>query len=398
MKCCLSFFKSPSAILKYQNTPTDAANSFFCFKYILSYFAFLPEMLFVISRAIFMKPCLKLFIALPFLLLSCGRKDKQPAGSVKRPPPQVMAVIAKTSVVANSISVPGTLTAADATEIHPEISGLITSLSFREGSGVSKGTVLARIYDADLQAQKRKLQLQLEQARQTSDRYAELQSIGGISRQDYDMATLGVSNLQADLAIVNTEIEKTYVRAPFSGKLGLRMISPGAYVTPQTILTTIQTTGDLRLDFSVPERYISLLKTGMPVQFTVAGSDQTFSAQIIATNSGIGEGTRTLDVRATVRGDQTGLTPGGFATVALAFDPDQNAIMLPSQAIIPMARGKQVAVYNNGIVRMKNVTTGVRDSSRIQVLSGIQEGDTIVTTGLMSLKDSSSATIRAITD
>lgn len=364
------------------------------FNFILPYFRQLTGMVFVISRTHSMKSCYKLLFTAPLFLIACGKNEKQPDGAVKRPPPQVQAVVAQTTTVANAISVPGSLVAEDATEIHPEVSGLITSLTIREGARVAKGTVLARIYDADLQAQKRKLQVQLQQAVQTANRYSELQSIGGISKQDYDLATLGVSNLKADLDIINTEIKKTFIRAPFTGKLGLRMISPGAYVTPQTILTTIQTTGGLRMDFSVPEQYASQLRNGMPVHFTVSGSDQTYSAQIMATNSGIGEGTRTLDVRAVVKGNDEGLTPGGFATVTIGFAPDNNAILLPSQAIIPTARGKQVAIYNNGIVRMKEVTTGVRDSSRIQVLTGIQVGDTIVTTGLMSLKDSSRAEIR----
>lgn len=343
-----------------------------------------------------MNSYLKLLFVAPVILLACGKDKKETRQSGPRPAPQVSAYVVQTTTVSNAISVPGTLVAADATEIHPEVSGRITSLTIREGAYVRKGAVLSRLYDADLQAQKRKLQVQLKQAQQTANRYSELQEIGGISRQDYDIATLGVSNLNADLAIINTEIEKTYIRAPFSGKLGLKMVSPGAYVTPQTVVTTIQKTAGLRVDFSVPEQYAPQLKTGMTVHFTIAGSDKTYGARIIATNSGIAEGTRTLDVRATVEGTEEGLIPGGFATVSLAFAPNTEAIMVPSQAIIPTARGKQVGIYNNGLVRMKEVTTGARDSSRIQILGGLSEGDTIVTTGLMSLKDSSRVQLRAV--
>lgn len=356
----------------------------------------MPHKGFVILPPIFMKLSFKVFITAPLLLLACGKKEKQPANAGPRPAPQVAAHVVRTTTVSNAISIPGTLVAAEATEIHPEVSGRITTLSIREGAQVARGTVLGRLYDADLQAQKRKLQVQLQQAQQTANRYSELQKIGGISRQDYDIAALNVSNLRADLAIINTEIEKTYIRAPFSGKLGLKMVSVGAYVTQQSVITTIQKTADLRVDFSVPEQYAPQLKVGMPVHFTIAGSDQTYGAKIIATNSGIAAGTRTLEVRAAVQGGEAGLTPGGFATVNIAFAPDNNALMLPSQAIIPTARGKQVAVYNNGIVRLRDVTTGPRDSSRIQVLSGIQEGDTIVITGLMSLKDSSKVNIRSV--
>jgi len=139
------------------------------------------------------------------------------------------------------------------TEIHPEVSGRFIRLSVKEGSFVQKGTVLAKLFDEDLIAQLQKLKVQLQVAEKTEQRQSDLLKIGGISQQDYDLSLLSVSGLKADIEILQTEIDKTVVRAPFSGTLGFKNISVGAYVTPQTVVTTIRQTDVLKLEFSVPE-------------------------------------------------------------------------------------------------------------------------------------------------
>lgn len=302
----------------------------------------------------------------------------------------------QTKTVSESIEVPGSIVADESTEIHPEVSGRITGLYIREGARVGKGALLAKLYDGDLQAQKRKLEVQLKIAQTTEDRYKQLAQIGGISRQDYDLTALEVSNLRADLDIIRTSIAKTEIRAPFSGKLGLKEVSTGAYVTPQSILTTIQKTAGLRVDFNVPEKYITQMKPGQVVNFTVEGNSRRYAAEVIATESGITEDTRSLTVRARVKGDETGLLPGGFARVNIAFAPNQNALMIPTQAVVPQARGKKVYVYRNGKAQFVDVTTGVRDSSMVQIEDGLQRGDTVITTGLLSLKPDAPVSIKQI--
>jgi membrane fusion protein (multidrug efflux system) len=306
--------------------------------------------------------------------------------------------IVGTQYVSETLEVPGSLVADESTEVHPEVSGRITGLYVREGAYVNKGALLAKIYDADLQAQRRKLLVQLQIAQQTENRYNQLQKIGGISKQDYDVTALQVSNLRADLDIIRTAIAKTEVRAPFSGKLGLKDISAGAFVTPQSIITVIQKTSGLRIDFTVPEKYSAQIKKGMFVNFTVEGRSQTYTAVVNATESGIEQATRTLTVRGLVKGDQAGLVPGGFAKVKLTFDADPNAVMIPSQAVIPQARGKKVALYKNGKAEFVDVTTGIRDSSNVQVVSGLEKGDTLIVTGLLSVKPKGDVKLGKITN
>lgn len=326
-----------------------------------------------------------------FLLASCGGKGKKDASktSVERQRASVMQVdgyIVNPQPFQENIEVPGNIVANEVAEIHPEVSGRIVQLNVAEGRYVGKGTMLAKLYDGDLRAQLNKIQIQLALAQKTEDRQAQLLKIQGISQQDYDISLLQVNSLRADIGILQTSISKTVVRAPFSGKLGLKNISPGAYVSPATVIAVINQTEVLKLDFSVPEKYIDKIKIGQLVTFSFEGSQKQLGAKVIATESNITENTRSLTVRAAVIGKDAGLLPGSFAKVQLSFDPDPNALLVPSQAVLPQARGKKIILYKSGTAIFADITTGVRDSSRVQILDGIKAGDTVVVTGLLSVR------------
>ena len=336
-------------------------------------------------------------------MYSCGSKAKQESQSQQKRGPQaplkVEGYIVQTKPVSEQLQIPGTLVAEDETQIHPEVTGRITGLYIKEGAYVSKGALLAKLYDADLQAQKRKLQVQLQIQEQTANRHKQLLNIGGISKEDYENTVLTASSTRADLDVIQTSIQKTEVRAPFSGKLGLKMVSPGAYVTTASVITSIQKTNALRIDFDVPEKYAVQMKKGDIINFqTDATGKKAYSAVVYATESGITEATRTLTIRARVTGDASGLIPGGFVKVNLVFNSNPNALMVPTQAIIPQARTKQVILYKNGEAIFNNVTTGVRDSANVEILSGVEKGDTIITTGLMSLKPNMKVSIRKVSN
>lgn len=324
-------------------------------------------------------------------LSACGSNDKKiaaPTGGQARQQEVtgVDAYIVKTEAFGENIEVPGSIIANETTEIHPEVSGRITQLNIAEGRYVQKGALLAKLYDADMQAQLKKLQVQLEIAKTNEERSGQLLKIQGISQADYDASLLNVNNIRADMDIIHTNITRTEIRAPFSGKVGLRNISPGAYVTPSTIIAVINQTDQLKLDFTVPEKYTVNIKTGQIVYFTFQGSDSRYSAKISATESAVSENTRSLKVRSVIQEKDDKLLPGAFAKVQLRFAPDPNTILIPSQAVIPQARVKKVITYNNGIALFKEVTTGVRDSARIQVTEGLVPGDTVVLTGLLSIR------------
>ncbi len=345
---------------------------------------------------------LSLFLHLSFFLFSsCGSSERkqeaqqqqQKGGASVKPPVRAEAITIKSTTLLDNIEIPGSISATEATEIHPEVAGLITGIYFKEGATVSKGSVLFKLNDADLQANLRKLVVQQKIAKQAEGRSAELLKIGGISRQDYESTQLQTSNTSADIAIVQTQIAKTVVRAPFSGKTGFRMVSVGAYVSPASVMTTISQTGNLKVDFTVPEKYIPQVKQGQTVNFTVEGAQRKYAGRIVATESNITENTRTLGVRAAVQGDAAGLTPGGFAKVTLDFPPDLNAIMIPTQAVIPQARGKKVYLYNGGVAKFIDVETGIRDSANVQITKGLKVGDTVLLTGLLSLRPDAKVTL-----
>ncbi len=328
------------------------------------------------------------FIFVLFLLSSCGSNDKKaaPPTSTKPPIQKVEGYIVKTRLVSDKEELPGSIIANETTEIHSEISGRLVYLNINEGKTVGKGALLAKIYDGDLQAQLKKLNVQVAVAEQTVKRMGELLKISGVSQQEYDLSVLQVNTIRADMDIVRTNISRTEVRAPFSGTLGLKNISSGAYITPQTTLTTIRQNSQLKLDFVLPEKFTSSLKTGQVVNFMVEGNPKKYTARVIAAESGLAENTRSQNIRALVTNNDGKLLPGIFARVITDFNSDPNGLMIPTQAILPQARGKKVIVYHNGIATFTDVTTGIRDSSYVQIITGLKAGDTIIVTGLMSLK------------
>lgn len=328
-----------------------------------------------------------LFLSL-FGSASCKEAKKEHASAAQPAsvalPVEVMIV--QPSTLAANVEVPGSLLAFEETEIHPEVAGRIVTLHLQEGGFVKQGDLIAKLYDGDLQAQMRKLEVQLKIADQTEKRQAELLKIQGISQQEYDLSLLNVQSLKADMDIMKEDIRKTEIRAPFSGKLGLKNISPGAYITPSTALTTISQVNQLKVEFSVPERYSEQMKKDMTIHFTVDGNPNIFAAAIMATQSAIEESTRSLTVRAVVKGSTNTLTPGSFAKVKLVLGQDNKALMVPNTVIVPQGRKKQLFLYKGGKAMPSDVVTGVRDSTNIQILQGLNPGDTVITSAILFMR------------
>ena len=299
---------------------------------------------------------------------------------------KVDGYIIKGEVFQETLEVPGSIVANDVAEIHPEVAGRIVSLNVAEGKSIGKGTVIAKLYDGDLRAQLNKLNIQLALAQKTEDRQAQLLKIQGISQQDYDISLLQVNSLRADIGILQTSIQKTVIRAPFSGKMGLKNMSIGTYVTPASVIAIINQTDQLKLDFTVPEKYIDQIKTGQLVTFGFDGSTKQLGARVIATAATIAQNTRSLTVRAAVVGTDPAILPGSFAKVTLNFAPSNDAILVPTQAVLPQARGKKIILFKSGTAIFADVRTGIRDSARIQILDGVRIGDTVVVTGLLSVR------------
>ncbi len=322
------------------------------------------------------------FLVLAGPLLT-GCKSKKDGAVAKRNtgPIMVEGFIVGKSSVSEDVEVPGTLLPAEETQIRAEVSGRIIQLNIPEGTVVPKGFLLVKLFDQDLQAQLKKLEVQLEIAVKTVERQKELLAINGISQQDYDLSSLSVDNLKADIQNIKISISKTEIRAPYEGKIGLRSVSLGAYLSPTDIVTSLRDVKQLKLEFSVPEKYAKNIAKGYIVKFTVDGGKKDHKGIVLATEGNVEQNTRTLKIRAIVSEKDNELVPGVFAKVNLQLGQDTMAMMIPTQSIIPQARNKQVILYKRDTARFVVVETGIRDSSYIQVLQGLRPGDTVVTTG-----------------
>jgi membrane fusion protein, multidrug efflux system len=330
-----------------------------------------------------------LIVFLVFSFSGCNSKKDAAAAPTGRPrqgPISVDAFRVSQSSVSEEVQIPGSLLPFEETQIRAEVGGRVVALNINEGATVQKGTVLLKIFDADLQAQLKKLQVQLKIAEKTEERNKELLAINGISQQEYDLSTLNADNLRADIESTQIAISKTVIRAPYTGRVGLRNISLGSYISPSDIITNIRQVDKLKLEFSVPEKYARQLKQGYEVKFRVDGGEKDHKAIVLATESSVDQNTRTLKVRAVVNGENAELVPGIFARVNLQLGKDSLALLVPTQAILPTARNKQVIVLRRDSVMFTVVETGIRDSAYVQILKGLQKGDTVITTGLMAIR------------
>jgi membrane fusion protein (multidrug efflux system) len=322
------------------------------------------------------------------LFLECKSKKGAVTGgrnSGKNVPLSVEGFLVRASSVSDAVEVPGTLFPFEETQIRAEVSGRVVFLNIQEGTQVKKGTILAKLFDRDLQAQLQKLQVQLEIAVKTVDRQKDLLAINGISQQDFDLSALNVDNLKADIQTTRISISKTEIRAPYEGKIGLRNVSLGSYISPTDIITTLREVDKLKLEFSIPEKYAKNIAPGYAVKFKVDGGKKEHEATVMATEGNVDQNTRTLKIRALVNESHPELVPGVFAKVNLQLGRDNNALMVPSQAVIPQARNKQVILLRKTSARFVVVETGIRDSAYVQIVSGIHAGDTVITSGLMSI-------------
>ncbi|UEG51236.1 efflux RND transporter periplasmic adaptor subunit [Ferruginibacter lapsinanis] len=335
-----------------------------------------------------------LFASICIFALSCkSKKEEATKQNTTQQATLVDVIIAGTQQLSNTIEANGNVVANESLEIHPEVSGRLTYLNVPDGASVSAGTILAKINDADLQAQLSKSKSQLSLAEKTEERLRKLLAVNGINQADYDAALNSVNNIKADIQLLKAQIDKTVVKAPFAGVLGLRMVSPGAYITPQTILATLQETNKVKIDFTVPAIYADLIKRGATVSI-INNNEPKRTAVIVATETEINTTTRNLKVRALLGG--VPINPGAFVKVLIDAGKQINSIVIPTNAIIPDATSKKLIVVKNGKGTFVNVETGLRTSSGVEITKGIAVGDSVVVTGVLFVKPNAPVKIKSV--
>jgi membrane fusion protein (multidrug efflux system) len=323
-------------------------------------------------------------LAIPKISDSSG--DGGSGGGPSDAPTRVDATVLRPGTVTNQIRTTGTLRADESVELTAEAGGKITDIRFEEGNRVQEGALLVQINDAELRAERQRLEHELELASDRAERQKKLLAEGGVSQEEYDATANEVEVLKAELSLVEAQIEKKKIRAPFSGVVGLRQVSEGAYVSPQTAITTLQRTDPVKIDLSVAEKYASRVGPGQQISFTVRSRDRPLEGRVYATNTQVNPETRTLQLRARAPNDDGTLRPGMFADVTVTLGTVKDAIVVPSFSVVPTLGGQRVFVAEDGTARPRNVTLGVRTDSTVQITDGLTLGDTLITSGIQDLR------------
>lgn len=333
-------------------------------------------------------------IALVAYRIISNRAESSPSSTGGPSIATVTGIIAVPEEFDDNLLLAGSIEANEQVEIRSEIPGVVEAINFKEGTQVSKGQVLLRVNDMELRAQLSKVGTAKDLASENERRAKLLLEKQAISQEEYDVASAGYKSAQAEAQLIAAQLNKATIRAPFSGTIGLRYISEGAYVTPTTPIATLVNTKQLKITFSIPEKYANKIRLGQEIHFTTAGSQNEYPAKIYAVEPQIDVATRTLKMRALADNPEGRLFPGMFASVILPLETVDDAILVPSEALIPIQNGKMIFVAEGGKAKQIKVETGSRTGSSVRILSGLKAGDTILTSGVMSLKDGVDVKVR----
>lgn len=294
----------------------------------------------------------------------------------------------------NTVYASGSIVPNEEVNLQSEVSGRLIKLNIREGSFVSKGQLIAKLADDDLRAQMKRLKYEDDLASQIELRQKKLLDIDAISKEEYDLAVNKLNTLGADKEFLEVQIAKTSVHAPFSGRIGFKNISEGAYVTPSVVIAHLVQTDPVKVDFSIPEKYANAVAVGREITFEIDGMEDRFLAKIIAIAPSVDEDLRTLKLRALADNGLGLLRPGMFVRVELPLE-SKHSIMVPTEAVMPILKGKIAFIKMDGKANQVEVSTGLRTDRNIQILEGIEVGDSVIVSALMTLKPDLPVTTRS---
>ena len=324
------------------------------------------------------------FASLSVCLALIASSPLHAQGSVGAPlPAETYAV--KPTPMAMTVNTVGTLRANESVDIVPEVTKRLVRIEVKEGALVEKGEILFVLDDSDLRAEIGEIEARLKLAQENETRTGTLLPQKAISRQEYDLAKSELEVFKAQKATKEVELAKTTIHAPFSGRTGVRRVSEGALLTPTTVMMSLQDLSRMKVDFPLPERYASEVKTGQKFTFTVAGNANLFEGHVQVIEPSMEAATRSLQVRG-ICDDPKGLFPGGFAEVSLQLDTIENGFAIPSQAVVPSSRGQGVYVVKEGKAEFRDVEIGIRTAGQVQVLRGLEDGDQVIITNLLRMR------------
>jgi membrane fusion protein (multidrug efflux system) len=321
-----------------------------------------------------------------------SQNQKEPVGAGAGPRPgagrlQVEAIIIQPARFDNKLNVTGSVLANESLELKSEISGQVTQIAFREGKSVKQGELLLRMDDEELRAQLLKAKYNQKLNQDNEVRQRKLLQKEAISQEEYDNSLNRLNTSLADVKVLEAQLAKTRIEAPFEGVIGLRYISQGAYISPNTVIATLYNINPAKIEFTVPSRYSAQVQPGLMVRFTVENDTSAYDGTVYAVEPRIDPETRTLRIRAMAENSQNRLLPGQFVKVELVLRTVTDAILVPTEAVVPELSGHKVFVKRGPKAREIRVETGIRTSRELEILSGLKTGDTLVTTGILQLRD-----------
>ena len=298
----------------------------------------------------------------------------------------VRTVTVRPQTLTERLSTTGTVRANEDVELVVEIAGKVSGIHFREGSRVQKGQLLLEIDDTQLRAERDRASHRRSLAERSEARQRRLLDEGLTSQEEYDFAQSELNVLRAELELAEARLIKTRIQAPFEGIIGLRDVSVGGYLTPQTRIATLQDVDPVKIDFSVPEKYVGHLSAGATIQFRTKGSEQVRTGTIVAVEPRIDLDTRSLTLRAKSPNPDGTLVPGAFADVEIVVRRIEGALAVPSRAIIPELGGKKVFVVEGDEAQPRPVETGLRTAELVEVTRGLEPNDRVIVTAIQRMR------------
>lgn len=295
-----------------------------------------------------------------------------------------------------SIRSTGQLLSYEDVEIRTPVAGNVQQIYFQEGQYVQEGTLLVEIDSRTWEAQKKGLEAQLLSAGNELARREKLLELEGISQESVDQSRAQVSDLEARIDELAVRIDLAHIRAPFSGRLGMRDFSPGAFLSQGERITQLVQTQRLRVDFQLPARYAALAKEGMEVKLVASGTKDSISARIYAVSPMINASTRSITLRGEIANPNGDLIPGDFVQVFSEVEESGKILLIPAEAIISELNAQVVYVAKNGVAQRTVVEIGNSTSGRVSILSGLEPGDTVLLTGLMGVRHGSAIEVTSL--
>jgi len=298
----------------------------------------------------------------------------------------VNAIILKPSVVDDKITVTGAISPDESVELKSEVSGRVEKINFNEGRYVQRGQLLISLNDDELSAQMEGLTYRKKLLEESEYRQKQLLEREAISREEYDIALTELNTIDADIKLISAQLAKTKIRAPFSGIIGFRYVSEGSYITPNDAIASLYSNNPVKVEFSIPGKYSNKVQVGDTIRFTTDATVEKRIGKIYAIEPQIDASTRTLKIRAKSSNKDNLLIPGQFTKIDLVFSSKSNALLAPTESVIPELGGHKVFVSKSGKAESRDVEVGLRTESLVEITAGLQESDTLIISGILQIR------------